>query len=163
MSFEELFWMCTSLLFLKKKINVHHSAWIICKSTAPKRSGQEMLHTNSWEKSAFSPRFSSCSCVTLFPSNCCFLTEKLVTKLAIIIWHALELEIILHKTQLIVHETCTWNMIRDLMECNSCTEEATLNYLFSISWVVPRRGKFSLLSSNAELLKFSTENSLENA
>lgn len=44
-------------------------------------------------------------CNSIFPSDYCFLTENLFSKLAITIGHALELEIILHKTQSIAHET----------------------------------------------------------
>lgn len=57
------------MVFLKKKISVHYFAQIICKSTMPKMSGQEMPHTDALEKSALPqdsvPRYS-CSSVTLY-------------------------------------------------------------------------------------------------
>lgn len=65
-----------------------------------------MIHKNSWEKYArpqdSAPSYSW-SCVSILPSNHSFFTEKLPTKLAITVWPALELEMLLHNTQLIFY------------------------------------------------------------
>lgn len=65
-----------------------------------------MIHKNSWEKYAHpqdsAPSYSW-SYVNILPSNLSFLTEKLSSKLAVTVWPALELEMFLHKTQLIFY------------------------------------------------------------